>query len=90
MKNIQISENLFYDVAYIFYNVLNDEIRDSLNKSDLQVIERAETALNAKLDRIMAHNYYSASKDSSVPAREREKARQNYLDLMGIHKDFRW
>lgn len=90
MKNVQIAEHLFYDVAYIFYHVLNDEIRASLSENDLQVVERAETALNAKIDNIMKHAYYTASKDFSLSAEQREKARQDYLNLVGMHKDFRF
>lgn len=43
----------------------------------------------AKMERDLNHQLYTTYK-SGVTEEEREKARQEYLDRMGIHPDWRW
>ena len=48
-----------------------------------------EKALNEKLEALIRHDLYTKSK--TLPTEEeREKARQEYLDRIGMHQDFRW
>lgn len=48
-----------------------------------------EKALNDKLEALIRHDLYTKSK--TLPTEEeREKARQEYLDRIGMHQDFRW
>ena len=48
-----------------------------------------EKALNDKLEALIRHDLYTKSK--TLPTEEeREKARQEYLDRIGMHRDFRW
>lgn len=48
-----------------------------------------EKALNNKLEAMIRHDLYTKSK--TLPTEEeREKARQEYLDRIGMHHDFRW
>ena len=89
-KNVQISEQAFYDACLVCHSVLNDEIRACLRKDELEIVERLETALNAKIDKMIDHTIYTMSKNQNATAEEREVARQKYLNRKGIHKDFRW
>ena len=65
-------------------------IYSMVGQDDKDTLERIQKALEGKLDAMVAHDTYSKSKDSNLTAQEREEARQKYLDLKGIHKDFRW
>lgn len=78
-KNVQISMETFIKlISYFCLDDTSDELYNAL-KSDLE----------AKLDKLVLHEIYSASKTADSPE-AREKARQEYLDRVGIHKDFRW
>lgn len=46
-------------------------------------------ALESKLEAMVRHDLYTKSKIAETDE-EREKARQEYLDRIGMHKDFRW
>ena len=48
-----------------------------------------QKALSEKLDRMVMHDIYTKSK-TAVTEEEREKARKEYLDRVGMHPDFRW
>ena len=78
-KNVQISQELFLDLVRYF-------LLDDTSKSRLNAIQRG---LEAKIDNMVKHELYTASKTADSPE-DREKARQQYLDKVGIHKDFRW
>lgn len=78
-KNVQIPLELFYDLVKAHLLDLGDE----------DTLERIRKALEGKLDAMAKHELYSTSKTADSP-REREKARLEYLDKVGIHKDFRW
>ena len=51
--------------------------------------EEIEKGLEAKLNTMVNHEIYSKSKTAPTEE-EREKSRQEYLDRVGIHPDFRW
>ena len=89
-KQVQIPEELFWDSLKISYIVLNDEIRGFLDQDKLEVVERFQKALEVKLDKMVLHDLYTKSKDTTLTDEEREKARQEYLDHKGIHKAFRY
>lgn len=72
------------------YIVLDDEIRAFLSQDKLKVVERFQNALEVKLDKMVLHNIYSKSKDTTLTDEEREQAKQDYLNRKGIHKDFRY
>lgn len=46
-------------------------------------------ALESKLEGMIRHDLYTKSKVAETDE-EREKARQEYLDRIGMHKDWRW
>lgn len=77
MKNIQIPEGLF--LALVKYHLLDmDECRNEIQKG-----------LEQKIDAMVRHQLYTAYKTAPTEE-EREKARQDYLDKVGMHRDFRW
>lgn len=79
MKNVQIPQELFLQlVRYFCLDDTSPELYNSL-KSDLE----------AKLDKLARHEAYTAYKTSESPETA-EQARQRYLDMVGVHKDFRW
>lgn len=78
-KNIQISQELFLELVRYF--CLDDVSNERCNN--------IKNALETKLDKLAKHEIYSASKCAET-SEQREAARQRYLDLVGIHKDFRY
>lgn len=54
-----------------------------------ELLKEIEKGVYAKLDRKTNHELYSKSKTAPTEA-EREKARKEYLDRVGISQDFRW
>lgn len=76
MKNVQISEELFY--ALLKYHLLGVE------EYQLEI----QKGLEDKLDSMVKRQLYSTYK--TAPTEEREKARQEYLDKVGVKQDFRW
>lgn len=89
-KQVQISEETFFDALMICHSILDDEIRDCLDQDKLEIVERFQKALEVKLDKMVLHDIYTKSKDTNLTDEEREKARQEYLDRKGIHKNFRY
>ena len=77
MKNIQISEELFF--ALLKYHLV--EIDD--------VLPEIKMELEDKLEAMIRRDSYTEYKTAPTEE-EREKARQEYLDKVGMHRDFRW
>ena len=77
MKNVQITQDLF--LALVKYHLL-----ESINEK-----EKIKKELTEKLDAMAKRQIYSQYKTASTEE-EREKARQEYLDKVGISQDFRW
>lgn len=77
MKNTQISYALFLMLAK--YHLGGEEIWS----------EDINAELNRKVDSVIARNTYTKYKTADTKE-EQEKARIEYLDLKGYHKDFRW
>lgn len=77
MKNIQISEELF--VRLLRYHLENE--------ADLQeeIVEDLNRKLESVINRLIYTKYKTADNET-----EKERARQEYLDRKGYHKDFRW
>lgn len=84
-RKIQINMSTFVDVYRLIYALEGYEV-DYKTKD---IIKRLETALNAKLDAMQKHDVYTLSK-IAMTEEEKEMARQKYLDLAGIHKDWRY
>ncbi len=76
-KNIQISYDLFHDLL-LYFGFEKEELRDKIFKE-----------LQRKLDAMVRRELYSKYKTAPTQE-EQEEARQKYLDMVGIHRDFRW
>ena len=77
MKNIQIPQELF--IRLIRFHLFDMDEDADLSKKGLE----------DKMERLARHEIYSKSKTASSEE-EKEKARQEYLDMVGMHQDFRW
>ena len=77
LKNVQISEELF--VALLKYHLV--EIDD--------VLPQIKKGLEEKLEAMVKRDLYTKHKTAPTEE-EREKARQEYLEKVGMHRSFRW
>ena len=77
MKNVQIPYELFFKI--VKYHLL-----DMYDES-----EEIKKGLENKIDMMARHDIYTKSKTVSTED-EREKSRKEYLDMIGMHSDFRW
>ena len=78
-KTVQIDERLFFDLCDYF-----------LDEDDTVDLDYIKSALKVKYEHVMAHKYYTFSKDETLSEETREMYRQKYLDIKGIREDFRW
>lgn len=78
-KNVQISQELFLQICKYHLAQINDS----------ETAEAIYKGLSDKLDQMARRELYSTYK-TAESAEEREKARQAYLDQIGLHKNFRW
>lgn len=77
MKNVQITQDLF--LALVKYHLLEA----------IEEEEKIKKELAEKLDAMAKRQIYSQYKTAPTEE-EREKARQEYLDKVGISLSFRW
>ena len=77
LKNVQISEELF--IALLKYHLV--EIDD--------VLPEIKKGLEEKLEAMVRRDLYTKYKTAPTEE-EREKARQEYLEKVGMHRSFRW
>ena len=77
MKNIQISEELFF--MLIKYHLLGVD----------DFVAEIKKGLEEKLEALVKRELYTKYKTAKTEE-EREEARKEYLDKVGIQKDFRW
>ena len=78
-KNIQISYELFLQLVRYF---CLDDVTETRYKA-------ISDALETKLDKLVKHELYTTSKTAETQE-EREHARQQYLDKIGMRDSFRW
>ena len=83
MANIQIPEDLFYDI--LRYYIISSKGEDVPEELDKRVFD----GLSDKVQKITDRELYTAYKTAPTEE-EREKARQKYLDSKGIPKNVRW
>lgn len=74
---MQISEELF--IALLKYHLVE---RDD-------VLSEIKTGLEEKLEAMVRRDLYTKYK-TALTEEEREKARQEYLEKVGMHRSFRW
>lgn len=80
-KNVQIPQDLFYDICRYF---LCDEPLEEFE------IDGIVSGLQDKLDAMARREAYSKYKDTSASPEERQKARKAYLDMVGMREGYRW
>lgn len=78
-KNIQIPEQLFFQLFK--YHILD--------MKDQELQELIVKGLNDKFEALVKRDLYTKSKVAETPE-EREKARQDYLDRIGVPQQYRW
>jgi hypothetical protein len=76
-KQVKIPMSLFIKILYYF---LFDETDSH---------EQIKSELESKLDSMVKHELYTKSKIADTKE-EREKARKEYLDMIGMRDSFRW
>lgn len=81
MSKVQISEELFFKL-YEYFNLCVE-----LDGKTYQGIVKE---LEEKFNSLYKHYIYSKYKNQELTDEEREKARQEYLELIGLHPDFRY
>lgn len=74
---MQISEELF--IALLKYHLV--EIDD--------ILPETKKGLEEKLEAMIKRDLYKKYKTAPTEE-EREKARQEYLEKVGVHRSFRW
>lgn len=79
MRNVQIPEDLFIDLVKLHCLQIDDDA----------LAERVRSGLQTKFDKVINHQLYTQSKTAPDEA-EREKARREYLDRIGMHPDWIW
>lgn len=77
MKNIQISEDLFFLLVKYHLADINE------------VLPEIKKALENKLEMVVRREMYTKYKTATTES-EREEARKAYLDKIGMHQNFRW
>ena len=77
MRNVQISEELFFALLK-YHLVAMDDVLPEIKKG-----------LEEKLEVMVRRDLYTKYKTAPTEE-EREKARQEYLEKVGMHRDFRW
>ena len=85
MKKIQITQDLFVKMIKYFYG---DEFE--LDDDELFELYRdIKKGIDQKLDAISRRSYYTEYKTADSDE-AKERARQKYLDAVGMHKNFRY
>lgn len=79
-KNVQIPYELFLDLVRVYLAGVDDP----------ETFDRVRAGVQAKFDAMASHDLYGIMHDPTKTAREREDARQRYLDQRGIPESFRW
>lgn len=79
-KNVQIPIDLF--LALVRYHYLQDPAPELPG-----VILKG---LEDKLEAVIKHDLYSTYSNKQLSPQEREQARKQYLDRIGLRESFRW
>ena len=85
MKKIQITQDLFVKILKYFYSEEFELDDDEL----CELYREIKSGIDKKLDAISRRSYYTEYKTADTDE-AKEKARQKYLDAVGMHEDFRY
>ena len=80
-KQVQISETLFVDLYCLSYDLLRGLV-------DKDKIKEVNKLLTEKLDKMITREVFTKYKTSAGGSDEREAARKEYLERIGIHQDW--
>lgn len=78
-KQVQIDSELFYALYRLIV----------LEECDSELLSFAKNQLDSKFNKLVNHSLYSKYKTADSED-DRENARKEYLESIGIHKDFVW
>jgi hypothetical protein len=78
-RQIQINSELFYGLYRLIV----------LEEQNEELYQQAKQQLETKFTKLLNHELYSQFR-TATSADEREQARKDYLESIGIHKDFQW
>ena len=81
MKNVKIPAELF--------ELMAGYVHDHFDREDMARYHKIEAGVRQKYNAMLRHEYYTISKTDEAEE-IREWARKEYLDVAGIHEDFRW
>jgi hypothetical protein len=84
-KNILLPQAVVVDL-YKLIIFLDDYELDEPIRS---IVKRLEQSINSKIEAMEKRKTYTEYK-MAADEKSREAARQKYLDLAGIHRDWRW
>ena len=82
MKNVQIPEDLFWELCRFH---LGEPME---SEEAVEVLQTIDQGLTAKLEAMQRRELFSQFKRAAIPA-EREAARIAYLDEIGMRESFR-
>ena len=85
MKKIQITQDLFVKILKYFYSEEFELVDDEL----FELYRDIKKGIDQKLDAISKRSYYTEYQTADTDE-AKEKARQKYLDAVGMHEDFRY
>ena len=85
-KTYQMPRSFVCDVLLLVQHLRNNY---NLDVEAVTLLRSIESEIDAKLDAIRNRETFSQYKSASVGSVEREKLRNDYLDLAYIHKDWR-
>lgn len=79
MKNVQMPLESFLKLVRYFY----------IENHEKELYEEIKKDIEHKIDSLAKHELYTQYKTADTE-QEREQARKKYLDMVGMHKDWRW
>ena len=77
-KQIQIDMDLFKKIIEYFYGEKEEDLELEIRRG-----------LQQKVDKLIAHQLFTQYKKAPSGSEEREKFRNEYLNRIGVFKDFR-
>ena len=84
-KNMQIPESFITDVYRLIWSLEDAE----LSEECIALCRSLDAQIKAKMERMERRNTFTKYKTAAIGSDEREEARNRYLDLAGIHREWR-
>jgi hypothetical protein len=84
-KQIQISESTFVELYKLIIALKNYE----LDRNITERVQSLETAIESKFESMTRRQAFTEYKTAAPTTEDRESKRQKYLELAGLHSDWR-